>query len=151
MVIEIIGLLFSIIIGTIGHFIYDWSNKNKLLGFLFATNESVWQHIKLGITPILLWTIIELLTYKFNNLFFAKFISIISFIIILLTLYVSYKYFAKKNILFLDILIFYISLAVAYYISIKLILSLNSSLIINFIGLIGIIIILYFYKIFNKY
>jgi len=151
MLIEIIGLLFSMIVGTIGHFIYDWSDKNKLIGFLFATNESVWQHLKLGITPIILWTIIELLTFNFNNLFFTKFFSIISFIIVLLSLYYIYKYFSKKNILFLDILIFYISLAISYYVSIKLLFSLDSSFIFNFIGIFGIFFILFCYKILNKY
>ena len=76
---EVIGLVFSIIIGTIGHFLYDWSNRNSLFGFLFAKNESTWEHIKLGVTPIMLWTIIELLTSNLNCLFFAKFISIIVF------------------------------------------------------------------------
>jgi len=151
MLIEIIGLLFSMIVGTIGHFIYDWSDKNKLIGFLFATNESVWQHLKLGITPIILWTIIELLTFNFNNLFFTKFFILISFIIVLLSLYYIYKYFSKKNILFLDILIFYISLAISYYVSIKLLFSLDSSFIFNFIGIFGIFFILFCYKILNKY
>lgn len=151
MIIEIIGLLFSIILGTIGHFVYDLTNKNKLIGFFFATNESIWQHLKLGITPIILWTIIELLTFNFNNLFFAKFISIISFILILLTLYFSYKIICKKNILFLDILIFYISLAIAYYVSIKILTNINNSFIINFIGLIGMVFTLFCYKLFNKY
>ena len=79
MLMEVIGLVFSILLGTIGHFLYDWSNRNSLFGFLFAKNESTWEHIKLGVTPIMLWTIIELLTSSLNCLFFAKFISIIIF------------------------------------------------------------------------
>ena len=77
MVLEIIGLVFSIVVGTIGHFLYDWSNQNKVIGFLFAKNESTWEHIKLGVTPIILWTLLELLTCDFNCLFFAKFIIIV--------------------------------------------------------------------------
>jgi len=151
MVKEIIGLLFCMILGTIGHFIYDWSNRNKLLGFLFATNESIWQHLKLGISPIILWTIIELLTSQFKNLLFVKFVSIISFVITLLSLYFCYKYFSKKNIIFLDIMIFYISLSIAYYISIELLINLNENFIFNIIGLCGMIFIIYCYKLFNKY
>ena len=150
MIIEIFGLIFSILLGTIGHFLYNWSSKNKIIGFLFATNESVWQHLKLGITPILLWTIIELLTTNLNNIFFIKFISIISFILSLLFLY-FYKLFTNKNILFLDIFIFYISLAVAYYISINLFSTLTANFIINFIGFIGIVFLLVCYRFFNKY
>ena len=87
MLIEIIGLVFSIIVGTIGHFLYDWSNQHKLFGFLFAKNESTWEHIKLGVTPIILWTVLELLILDFDCLFFAKFISIITFILLLLDFY----------------------------------------------------------------
>ena len=34
--IEIYGLVFSCVVGTIGHFLFDLSNKNKIVGFLFA-------------------------------------------------------------------------------------------------------------------
>ena len=119
MIIEILGLLFSIIIGTIGHFLYEWLNFNKFIGFLFLKKESVWEHMKLGITPIIIWTIIEFFTFKFNNLFFAKFSCIITFAITLMILYYSYKKILKKNILFLDILTFYISLAITYLIGIN--------------------------------
>lgn len=151
MLLEIVGLVFSIVIGTIGHFVYVWSGKNKLLGFFFATNESVWQHVKLGITPILMWTIVEFLTFNFNNLFFSKFVSIISFVITLLSLYYLYKLISKKNILVLDIIIFYISLAISYYVSIKLIFLFNYNLVFEIIGISGIIFILYLYKILNRY
>ena len=57
MLIEFFGFLFNIILGTIGHFLYDWSNNNKIIGFFFATDESIWQHLKLDITPVLLWII----------------------------------------------------------------------------------------------
>ena len=90
MIIEILGLVFSIFLGTIGHFLYHWSNQNNLVGFLFAKNESTWEHIKLGVTPIILWPIIELLFFDFNCLFFSKFISIIVFILLLVFIYYSY-------------------------------------------------------------
>ena len=151
MLIEFFGFLFNIILGTIGHFLYDWSNNNKIIGFFFATDESIWQHLKLGITPVLLWIIIELLTSNLNNIFFVKFICILIFILTLLFLYYFYKLFTKKNILFLDISIFYISLFVSSYFSIILFNNLSSNFILNLIGFIGIIFILFFYKVFNKY
>ena len=150
MLIEILGLTFSIVLGTIGHFLYDLSNKNRVLGFLFAKNESVWEHIKLGVTPILMWTIIELLTFNFNCLFFVKFISIIIFTLLLLVFYYLYKYFFKKNNLFFDILLFYISLGASYVISIKLLVNNNCNFLLNIIGFIGISSIIYLYFKFNK-
>ena len=150
MLIEILGLVFSMIVGTIGHFLYDFSNKNKLLGFLFAKGENTWEHIKLGVTPILLWIIIELLTYNFNCIFFVKFISVISFIVLLLVSYYLYKYFFKKNNIFFDILLFYICLSLSYIISIKLLISIDCDFILNAVGFIGICSIIYLYFKFNK-
>lgn len=150
MLIEIIGLVFSIILGTIGHFLYEWSGYNKLVGFFFSRNENTWEHMKLGITPIILWTIVEFFTSDFNNLFFAKFISIISFSVILMILYYGYKRILKKNILFLDILIFYISLGISSVISINLLMNTNFGVIINIFGLIGIFFVIWLYKKFNK-
>lgn len=150
MLIEILGLIFSMVLGTIGHFLYDLSNKNKLIGFLFAKDESTFEHIKLGVTPILLWTIIELLTFNFNSLFFAKFISILVFSFLLLVFYYGYKLILHKNIMFLDISIFYVCLTIAYYVSIKLLCFYSTGIILNFIGFIGLFAIIFTYFKFNK-
>jgi len=150
MLIEIIGLVFSIIIGTIGHFLYDWSNRNTLFGFLFAKNESTWEHIKLGVTPIILWTIIELLTSDLNCLLFAKFISIIVFMLLLLVFYYTYKYIFRKNNMFYDIALFYVCLAISFIVSINIIKSINCTILLNIVGLIGIGSIIFLYIKFNK-
>ncbi len=150
MIIEIIGLVFCIVVGTIGHFLYEWSGYNKIVGFFFAKDETTWEHIKLGITPIILWTIIELLTFNFSNLFFAKFASIITFALGIIILYYGYKKLLKKNILFLDILIFYISLGLSSIVSSKLIMKDNFGILLNLFGFIGLIFIIYIYKYFDK-
>lgn len=112
--IEIYGLIFSCIIGTIGHFLFDLSNKNKIIGFLFAQNESTWEHIKLGITPIIFWGVIELIILKNPNIIINTAFKIIIFSLSIIILYYGYKKILIKNIFILDILVFYISLAVAY-------------------------------------
>ena len=117
--IEIYGLLISILIGTIGHFLYNLTNKNKIIGFLFSQNESTWEHIKLGITPIFIWSIIELIIMKNPNIIINMVIKIIVFSLAIIILYYGYKLILKKNILFLDILTFYIALTTSYLIGIN--------------------------------
>ncbi len=150
MIIELLGFVFAIVVGTVGHFLYEKSNYNKVIGFLFSKNESTWEHMKLGITPIILWTIVELFTYNFNNLFFAKFVSIIAFSLSLYILYYGYKKIVKRNILFLDILVFYISLFLATVVSINILMNMGYGVLLNFLGFVGIIFILYLYKKFSK-
>lgn len=150
MIIELLGFVFAIMVGSVGHFLYERSNYNKVIGFLFSKNESTWEHMKLGITPIILWTIVELFTYNFNNLFFAKFVSIITFSLCLYILYYGYKKIVKRNILFLDILVFYISLFLATVVSINILMNMGYGVLLNFLGFVGIIFILYLYKKFSK-
>lgn len=52
---------FSSAVGTIGlgslfHFVYDWSNKSPAVAWFAATNESVWEHEKLLYFPSVLFT-----------------------------------------------------------------------------------------------
>lgn len=149
MIIEIIGLVFSMIVGTLGHFLYEWSYNNKFIGFWFSKGESTWEHMKLGITPIILWTTLEFFTFDFTNLFFAKFLSIITFSVCLIILYYGYKLIIKKNILFLDILIFYISLWVSSLVSVDIMVK-NIGTFLNLIGFVGIIFVIYLYFKFDK-
>ncbi len=46
-------------IGTLSHFLYDWSHENKILGLFTAVNESTWEHVKIAITPTLLWSLVD--------------------------------------------------------------------------------------------
>lgn len=39
------------VVGTLFHFLYDWSNHNKIVGLFAAVNESTWEHIKIALTP----------------------------------------------------------------------------------------------------
>lgn len=52
----VIGILFTLITGTVSHFIYEWSGNNFLLGFFFPVNESTWEHMKLCFFPMLLYS-----------------------------------------------------------------------------------------------
>ena len=146
MIIEILGLVFAIILGSIGHFLYEWSNYNTIVGFFFSKSETTWEHMKLGI----IWTIIEFFSFSFKNLFFAKFASIITFVISLTILYYGYKKLLKKNILFLDILIFYISLGISSIVSITLLSSNKSYFFLNILSFFGICFIIWLYKKFDK-
>ncbi len=105
----IISIIIISIIGTISHFTYDISKHNKIIGLFSAVNESTWEHIKIALTPTLLWSIIDGYIYGNNpNYFLAKFISLFVIIILMPTLFYGYKKLFKKEIFIFDILIFYI-------------------------------------------
>lgn len=49
------GALFILAVGTLWHFVYQWSGGNAVLGWLAPVNESVWEHVKLVAVPSLIW------------------------------------------------------------------------------------------------
>lgn len=111
-----IGVIFSFILGTLLHFTYEIFNRNKFIGYFSATNESIWEHIKLSIFPIFIFMIILIsFNYKnINNPFFALGISLLFSLIIVPTLFYSYTYFTKKSIFLIDILIFVIAVVLPF-------------------------------------
>ena len=52
----IIGTIFVIVLGTLSHFFYDWSNNSFVVGFFSPVNESTWEHMKLVFFPMLLFS-----------------------------------------------------------------------------------------------
>ena len=130
--------IFSIIIGFIGHFLYKFSNYNKIVALFFAVNESTWEHIKIGLTPLFLCTFIDAFFNGYvYNYWFNKFILIP-------LLFYFYKFFLKKHVLIIDIFIFvfsvFVSILLNYYLDYTI---LNYNL--NYIGIIGILFIIVAY------
>jgi uncharacterized protein DUF6512 len=41
-----------VIAGTLLHFVYGWSGRNALAGLVSPVNESVWEHTKLLVFPV---------------------------------------------------------------------------------------------------
>ena len=104
----IISSIVIALVGTLAHFLYDLTNHNKFIGLFTAVNESTWEHIKIALTPILLCGLYDGFVYGENpNYFLAKFVSLITPIIVIPCIFYGYKAISKKPILFVDILTFY--------------------------------------------
>ena len=112
----IISIIVISALGTLFHFLYDISSHNKIMGLFSAVNESTWEHIKIALTPTLLWSIVDGYLFGSNpNYFIAKFISILIIIVLIPVLFYGYKIFTKKDLFILNILIFYISIIASQY------------------------------------
>ena len=90
---QIYSAIFAIILGTLLHFTYEWSNYNALIGTFSSVNESTWEHLKLAFFPMLITTIIGFFKFKnVPNFLCSKIIDILSFMFsVILGEYVSYK------------------------------------------------------------
>ena len=93
---ELILFFIASIMGTLGHYLYSITNNNPIAGFFFAKNESTFEHLKLGITPILILSIVEKTKLINNNILAIKGIQIFVFSTIIIVFY-----YLKKLLLLL--------------------------------------------------
>ena len=122
---EIWGVLFTFISGTLLHFCYELSNRAVWSILIAAINESVWEHIKIFILPYLFWAIIEIcyLRTPMKKTIVAKTIGIYIFSAITILFYYTYSGILGHSISLLDIVSVFIWIILAHYISYKLVLS----------------------------
>lgn len=105
------GIIFIIIVGTLLHFVYELSHHNKFVGIFAAVNESTWEHIKIGMTATILWSLVDGFVYGADeNYIIAKALSLLTIIILIPLLFYFYTAFTKKSILIVDIISFCITI-----------------------------------------
>jgi len=121
--IKIIGIFIIFILSFISHFIYDFI-PSFLNSILFPVNESIWEHMKLLVTPTLIFAIIEFLIYRKKGIYYDNFllsyvISITVGIIIYLIIYLPVHYIFGHNLIFAVILLL-VTFIIIQFISYKL-------------------------------
>lgn len=103
------------LLGSVLHFLFDWTKHNRLVALFSAVNESYWEHIKIAIWPVILLQIVlfSLGGYQILSFVPAATIALYSIPVSMVGLVFLYKAFTKHNILWLDISIFFVCVAIA--------------------------------------
>ena len=98
----IIGAVFTIITGTLLHFVYEWSGESLFVGIFSPINESVWEHLKLLFFPMSVWILIGYFIFgkKFKTYIPSAVIGILSGMILIPMWFYTYTVFTGKPILF---------------------------------------------------
>ena len=102
----ILGIILICIVGTLLHFVYEWSHHNKIVAIFAAVNESTWEHIKICMTPTILWS---LLYIGKSNYIVALSLTLLIVIVLIPILFYTYTAFTKKSILVIDVICFYVT------------------------------------------
>ena len=58
------GIPILFLIGSLMHFIYGFSQNNIIIGLISPVNESIWEHLKLLLLPVICWWVVY---YIFNG------------------------------------------------------------------------------------
>jgi hypothetical protein len=103
------------LLGSLLHFLFDWTGHNKFVSLFSAVNESYWEHIKIAFWPTLLLQIVLFASggYNYPSFIPAATIAFYSLPISMIGIVFFYKMITKKNVLWIDITVFFIVIAVA--------------------------------------
>ena len=115
----IIGVVFTIILGSLLHFTYEWSGENLVVAMFSAVNESTWEHLKLIFMPMFFYTLFGYLIIgnAYENYLFAMAIGVIAGMTAIVVLFYTYTGILGANYLVLDISIFIIGVIIGYAVS----------------------------------
>ena len=103
------------LLGSVLHFLFDWTKHNRVVAFFSAVNESYWEHIKIAIWPVFLLQIVlfSLGGYQIPAFIPAATVALYSIPVSMVGLVFLYKSVTRLNILWLDISIFFVCIAIA--------------------------------------
>ena len=101
--------------GSVLHFLFDWTKHNRFVALFSAVNESYWEHIKIAIWPVFILqiTLFSLGGYQVPSFVPAATVALYSIPVSMVGLVFLYKSVTKRNILWLDISIFFVCIAIA--------------------------------------
>ncbi len=112
------GATFVAILGTLLHFAYDWTQGCILVAPISAVNESTWEHMKIMFFPMLIYALIQskFFAKDYQNYWTIKCIGTLVGTLLIPFLFYLLNAILGKTPDWLNVLIFFISLGVAFLI-----------------------------------
>ena len=111
------------LLGTLLHFVYQWSGQKRLVSLFAPINESTWEHLKLLFFPSLLFTLLEYFAVgkEIENFLPAKVVGILAGMCIIVIVFYTYTGILGTNWLVADILTFLLGVVGSSYLFLQLI------------------------------
>mgnify|MGYP000756158133 FL=1 len=111
------GFAFVSIVGTLWHFIYQWTGDNRLVALVCPVNESPWEHLKLLWFPFLLWCLITLRSTNGQQGAWARHCAgALTGIGVITAFFFTYKGIIGRDVMALDIISFILGVGSAFWI-----------------------------------
>lgn len=100
-------------IGSLLHFVYDWTGRHPLAAWLCPVNESTWEHLKLLAIPMLFLTIPAALLYlrRYPGLLPVRLLSILLGMAVTTASFYTYTGILGAHFLAADITTFLLGIA----------------------------------------
>ena len=125
---QIAGIIFTVALGVLLHFVYDLSGEVLLFASFSSVNESIWEHMKILFFPMLFFALIEsFFLTEYKNFWTVKLTGILLGIITIPIIYYLYNGIIGKSPDWLNIMIFVIATGVSFIYESKKFLKYNNT------------------------
>lgn len=107
--------------GTLLHFLYQWTGESVIAALVSAVNESTWEHMKIMFFPMFIFALIQRGFFKnCANFWCIKFIGLLTGLTLIPVLFYTYNGVLGKSPDCVNIFIFFISAAAAFFFEARL-------------------------------
>ena len=112
---QLFGFAITSLLGTLLHFLYDWTNKSILVAPFSGVNESTWEHMKLLFWPMLVFAIIQSFFFGgYRGFWCIKLRGALLGISLIPIIFYTYNGVIGKSPDWINIAIFFVCAAVVY-------------------------------------
>ena len=113
---QLFGFATTSLLGTLLHYLYEWLGEAAWIAPFSGVNESTFEHMKLLFWPMLLFAIVEFFFFRERKDFWCvKLRGTLLGLVLIPVLFYTYNGVIGTSPDWLNIAIFFISAAVAYY------------------------------------
>lgn len=115
------GFAFTSLVGTLLHYLYEWTDSNVMAALFSGINESTWEHMKLLFFPLFFFALIQSRFFKdYENFWCVKLIGILTGLVFIPVLFYTYNGAFGKSPDWLNISIFFIAAALTFWLETRL-------------------------------
>lgn len=118
---QAVGFIFTSIVGTFLHFLFDLSGQSMIAALFSAVNESIWEHMKLIFYPMFVFALIENHFWgkEHRQFWCVKLAGILLALVLIPVIYYTYTGILGVSADWFNIAIFYIAAGAAYWLETK--------------------------------
>jgi hypothetical protein len=122
---ETVGALAVMVAGVLLHFAYDWSGRNRVVAAIAPANESVWEHLKLVLVPVLALGLAEAVWgVDARRLWWAKLVELVTASVFIVAFFYTYtSALGIDSNVAVDILSYLVAIAGGRWLSYRILVS----------------------------
>ena len=116
------GFIFVSVVGTLLHFLFDWTGGRVAAALVSAVNESIWEHLKLLFYPMVGFAGIAYFAWgrEVRSYWCVKLMGVLLGLVLIPVLYYTYTGILGVNADWFNITIFFLVAAAVYWVETKL-------------------------------